>query len=226
MVLSRCRDIGEFCKLSLSYHSSIHVEFRPPKHPKLEEEMKTWLSYISERGETITDAKIQQKALEIAEDLKNTYGSIGSGKGKEKDENFKASAGWIENFKRRLDIKGGTWHGRLKASEPEIVGVPMAPQEPGTVQLATVSEEHYIQPEMEQVMEIEGHPDDFEMVEELPRGIPTKEQAERAYCTLVHYLDSNVQDLEPVGYTADDRRALHEVFLKVFFKTSATIPRS
>jgi len=188
--------------------------------------MKAWLSRISERGETITDAKIQKKALEIADNLRLKYGYIGSEKGKEKNENFKASPGWIENFKHRHDVKGGTWYGRPEASEPEIVGVPMAPQEPGTVQLATVSEEHYIQPEMEQVMEIEGHPDDFEMVEELPRGVPSKEEAERAYCTLVHYLDSNVQDLEPAGYTADDRRVLHEVFLKAFFKTSTTTPRS
>jgi len=135
MVLSRCRDIGEFCNLSLSDHSSIHVEFRPPRHPRLEEEMKAWLSRISERGETITDAKIQKKALEIADNLRLKYGYIGSEKGKEKNENFKASPGWIENFKHRHDVKGGTWYGRPEASEPEIVGVPMAPQEPGTVQL-------------------------------------------------------------------------------------------
>lgn len=181
-----------------------------------------WLQEISERSETITDAKIQKKALEIAEEIRNTYGYLSSEKGKEKDENFKASSGWTENFKRRHSVKGGTWHGRPKPSEPEILGLPMAPPEPGTMQLATVSEEHYIQPEMEQVMEIEGHPDDFEMVEELPRGVPSKEQAERAYLILMHYLDSNLQSLEPAGYTPDDRQALHNVFLKVFFKPSST----
>lgn len=211
--------------ITLFYHSSIHVEFRPPKHPRLEERMVLWLLDMSERGETITDAKIQKKALEIAEDLRNEYGYIGSEKGKEKDKKFRASPGWLHGLKLRHGVKGGVWHGRPKASESEIAGVPMAPQEPGTMQIATVPEEDYIQPEMEQVMEIECHPDDFEMVEELPRGVPSKEQAERAYNTLVHYLDSNVQDLEPVGYTADDRRALHEVFLKIFFQTSSTNPR-
>jgi len=187
--------------------------------------MLGWLREISEKNETITDAKIRKRALEIAEELRDMYGHLGSEKGKEKDESFKASAGWIENFKRRNSVKGGTWHDRRNASEPEIVGVPMAPQEPGAMQLATVSEEYYVQPGMERAMEIEGHPGDFEMVEELPRGVPNKEQAERAYYILMHYLDSNVESLEPVGYTAEDRQALHDMFLKVFFKSLSSTPR-
>jgi len=206
-------------------HSS-NAEFRPPKHPKLEEEMVLWLEELSEAGETITDAKIQRKALGIADELRKKYGTIGSGK--EKDENFKASSGWIENFKHRHGIKGGVWHGRVwhgrrKADEHEITDAQMASQEPEAMQLATVPDEHYIhniQPDM--AMEIEGPPDDIVAVEELPKGVPSKEQAERAYCILTHYLDSNVQSLEPLGYTPEHRQTLHDMFLKVFFKTSSS----
>ncbi len=71
---------------AIYYHSShsSNAEFRPPKHPKLEEEMVLWLEELSEAGETITDAKIQRKALEIADELRKKYGTIGSGKEKMK----------------------------------------------------------------------------------------------------------------------------------------------
>lgn len=197
---------------------------RPPKHPRLEEEMLLWLKELSDAGETITDAKIQKKALEIAEELRKKYGTIGSEKGKDKDESFKASAGWIENFKRRHHVKGGVWLGRPKSAEPEIEDAPMASQEPEVVHPLPVSDEQYIhhsQSDMTSAMEIEDHPDDFVTADELPKGVPNKEQAERAYHILTHYLDSNVQTLEPLGYTPEHRQNLHDMFHNVFFKTSS-----
>jgi hypothetical protein len=186
--------------------------------------MLLWLAELSEADETITDAKIQKKALEIADDLRKKYGTIGSEKGKDKDESFKASAGWIENFKRRHHVKGGVWHGRPKSDELEVEDTPMIPQEP-----EPLSDEQYIhhpqsdmaQSDANHTMEIEVHPDDVDEAEELPKGVPSKEAAERAYHVLTHYLDSNVQILEPLGYKPDHRQALHEMFHNVFFKTSS-----
>lgn len=198
----------------------------PPKHPKLEEEMLLWLAKLSEANETITDAKIQKKALEIADDLRKKYGTIGSEKGKDKDESFKASAGWIENFKRRHHVKGGIWRGRPKSDEPETDDTPMIPQEPEVIHTITDDQSIYhtrtdmTHPDMTHPMEIEAHPDDVIEAEELPKGVPSKEEAERAFHILTHYLDSNVQTLEPLGYKPDHRQALHEMFHNVFFKTS------
>lgn len=194
--------------------------------------MLIWLEQLSDRGETITDAKIQKKALEIADDLRKKHGTIGSEKGKDKDESFKASAGWIENFKRRHHVKGGVWHGRPKAGEPEIEDAPMTSQEPEIIH--AMPEQQYIHHSPSDLdhhshhhhhhhhhMEIEAHPDDIVAVEELPKGVPSKDEAERAYHILTHYLDSNVQNLEDLGYKPEHRQALHEMFHHVFFKTSA-----
>lgn len=184
--------------------------------------MLLWLEELSEVGETITDAKIQKKALEIADELRKKHGTIGSEKGKDKDESFKASAGWIENFKRRHHVKGGVWHGRPKPEEPEIEDTPMTSQEPEIIH--TIPDQQYMphpQSDLSHPMEIEAHHGDVVAVEELPKGVPSKEEAERAYHILTHYLDSNVQTLEGLGYKPEHRQALHEMFHHVFFKTSA-----
>lgn len=197
-------------------------EHSPPKHPKLEEEMLLWLEELSEGGETITDAKIQKKALEIADELRKKYGTIGSEKGKDKDESFKASAGWIENFKRRHHVKGGVWHGRPRPEEPEIEDAQMSAQESEALHAIPDQEYiHHTQSDLTHPMEIEVHHGDVVVVEELPKGAPNKEEAERAYHTLTHYLDSNVDTLEGLGYKPEHRQALHEMFHHVFFKTSA-----
>ncbi|KAJ3568117.1 hypothetical protein NP233_g5926 [Leucocoprinus birnbaumii] len=158
---------------------------RPPKHPKLEEEMLLWLEELSEAGDTITDAKIQKKALEIADELRKKYGTIGSEKGKDKDESFKASAGWIENFKRRHHVKGGVWHGRRKAEEPEVEDAPMVSQEPEVVHPVAVAEEQYVhhtQTEMSHPMDIEGHLDDL-VVEDDLKGGPQARIKQRGHIT-------------------------------------------
>lgn len=185
--------------------------------------MLLWLEELSEAGDTITDAKIQKKALEIADELRKKYGTIGSEKGKDKDESFKASAGWIENFKRRHHVKGGVWHGRRKAEEPEVEDAPMVSQEPEVVHPVAVAEEQYVhhtQTEMTHPMDIEGHLDDL-VEDDLKGGAPSKDQAERAYHILTHYLDSNMHTLEPLGYTPEHRTNLHDMFHTVFFKTSS-----
>jgi centromere protein B len=196
----------------------------PPKHPKLEEEMLSWLQELSDGGETITDAKIQKKALEIADELRKKYGTIGSEKGKDKDESFKASAGWIENFKRRHHVKGGIWHGRPKPEEPEFEDPQIAARESEVLHAVPDQQylqHHHTQADFTNSMPFEVHPGDVDVVEELPKGVPGKDEAERAYHTLTHYLDSNVDTLEGLGYKPEHRQALHDMFHHVFFKTSA-----
>ena len=51
----------------------------------------------ADRGESITDQLIRQRALEIA----RSFGMP--------PEKFKGSSGWIENFKHRHDIRRGEW---------------------------------------------------------------------------------------------------------------------
>lgn len=73
------------------------VKYRPSKFPIVEALMANWLQECLDRDVPITDSSIRQKALEAA----NTSGVP--------REKFKASSGWIENFKHRHEIRGGKW---------------------------------------------------------------------------------------------------------------------
>ena len=58
--------------------------------------MLTWLVECRESGKTITDAAIREKAKSLVPEL------VLSG-------TFKASAGWLDNFKQRNGIRHGRW---------------------------------------------------------------------------------------------------------------------
>lgn len=79
---------------------------RPSKFPEVEEELEKWLEECTQKNLTISDNAIRAQAKEIAKAL----GIL--------EEKFKASAGWVENFKTRHHIRGGVWQGR----EVEIHG--------------------------------------------------------------------------------------------------------
>src|ERR1700761_4799169 len=72
---------------------------RPSKFPNLEAQMIPWLTKMTRLKRTITDKSIRMKAREIADDLKID------------PRQFKASSGWIDNFKRRHNIRKGVYHG-------------------------------------------------------------------------------------------------------------------
>ncbi|EUC62056.1 Tc5 transposase DNA-binding domain protein [Rhizoctonia solani AG-3 Rhs1AP] len=72
-------------------HSS-PVCIRPSKFPEIETELLKWVKQCQENGTNITDTRIKAKAKECAAE-------IGLPEGK-----FKASSGWIENFKLRNNL--------------------------------------------------------------------------------------------------------------------------
>ncbi|CAE6498295.1 unnamed protein product [Rhizoctonia solani] len=65
---------------------------RPSKFPEIETELLKWVKQCQETGTNITDTRIKAKAKECAAE-------IGLPEGK-----FKASSGWIENFKLRNSL--------------------------------------------------------------------------------------------------------------------------
>jgi Tc5 transposase DNA-binding domain len=81
---------------------ALTLSIRPSKFPLVEALMATWLQECLDRDVPITDSSIRQKALEAANH---------SGVPREK---FKASSGWIENFKHRHEIRGGKWTAGIK----------------------------------------------------------------------------------------------------------------
>ncbi|KAG8693831.1 hypothetical protein FRC08_008858 [Ceratobasidium sp. 394] len=68
------------------------VKHRPSKFPEIETELLKWVKECQENGVGITDTRIKIKARECAKE-------IGLPDGK-----FKASSGWIENFKVRNSL--------------------------------------------------------------------------------------------------------------------------
>jgi hypothetical protein len=72
---------------------------RPSKFPKVEELLREWLIETRASNIVLSDALIRQKAKDTARLLDIS------------DEKFKASSGWVENFKHRHGIRGGVWHG-------------------------------------------------------------------------------------------------------------------
>ncbi|PFH53942.1 hypothetical protein AMATHDRAFT_44982 [Amanita thiersii Skay4041] len=68
---------------------------RPSKFPEIEELLWPWVLECSNNNTAITDSLIRAKAREAAQKLNIS------------EERFKASSGWIENFKLRNGIKNG-----------------------------------------------------------------------------------------------------------------------
>ncbi|KAG8683543.1 hypothetical protein FRC09_016018, partial [Ceratobasidium sp. 395] len=68
------------------------VKHRPSKFPEIETELLKWVKECQENGTGITDTRIKARARECAAE-------IGLPEGK-----FKASSGWIENFKVRNNL--------------------------------------------------------------------------------------------------------------------------
>lgn len=65
-----------------------------------------WLVQMKQQNALLTDALIRNKAKETARNLQIP------------DERFKASSGWVENFKHRHNIRKGVWLGHGKALRP------------------------------------------------------------------------------------------------------------
>ena len=78
-----------------------HVtKHRPAKFENIELLMYPWLMECRESRSLISDAMIRAKAREVAREIGIS------------DDKFKASAGWVENYKHRANIKKGVWIGK------------------------------------------------------------------------------------------------------------------
>ncbi|KAG8762358.1 hypothetical protein FRC11_009661 [Ceratobasidium sp. 423] len=113
----------KWLSLDTNPRKSIPVKHRPSKFPEIETELLKWVRQCQENGTNITDTRIKAKAKECAAE-------IGLPEGK-----FKASSGWIENFKlrnsltRRSQDEQGASPAHEAAQEPEHMdedeGVPI-----------------------------------------------------------------------------------------------------
>jgi hypothetical protein len=65
----------------------------------MEKLMVPWLDKMSKAKQPITDSSIRTKAREVAHALHISHNQ------------FKASSGWVDNFKRRHNIRKGVYHG-------------------------------------------------------------------------------------------------------------------
>lgn len=108
---------------------------RPPKFPVVELEMRKWLMEASDRYYgALPDASLPKPSHHPPHPhatalvrgpfsdacLREKAGSIARSHGIP-PEQFKASPGWVENFKRRHNIKGGFWGGYSPTSS-NVVG--------------------------------------------------------------------------------------------------------
>jgi hypothetical protein len=71
---------------------------KSPKFPQIEEALSQWLTINISNGGSISDAQLQEKALELAQ----TYGIRNE---------FQASNGWISKFKNRHQFRSGESQG-------------------------------------------------------------------------------------------------------------------
>lgn len=86
---------------------------RQAKFPGIESLMEDWVIKSAKKNVILTDAMLRKQALEFGRELGFP------------PANFKASPGWVENFKARVGIKQGFYHGNGKRA--------MAPQSLGTL---------------------------------------------------------------------------------------------
>ncbi|KAF8635997.1 hypothetical protein AX15_000159 [Amanita polypyramis BW_CC] len=99
----------KWLRLSQDEHNYI-AKHRTSKFPEIEADLEPWLEECNSKKVPITDALIRSKAKEIAQRHRIS------------EERFKASSGWIENFKLRQGIKSGKLTGdtRMRNFYPTI----------------------------------------------------------------------------------------------------------
>ncbi|PCH40002.1 CenpB-DNA-bind-domain-containing protein [Wolfiporia cocos MD-104 SS10] len=98
-------------------------KYRPSKFPHLESQLESWLQECSRNEILLTDALIRTQAKKVALELGLT------------EDKFKASSGWVENFKARHGISKGVWRGNPQRAR-ENVQIPMtsSPVSVGSIQ--------------------------------------------------------------------------------------------
>ncbi|KAJ6557384.1 centromere binding protein B [Mycena vulgaris] len=97
------------------------AKHRPSKFPEIEEDMVKWLLECRDTNTVLSDSMIRNKAKEVARDLGIP------------EERFKASSGWIENFKHRHGVRAGVWTGdgrNVRAARALGLGGPLEGHDP------------------------------------------------------------------------------------------------
>lgn len=79
--------------------NDVVAKHRPAKFAVIEERMHDWLVECQKARTPISDVMIRLKAKEVAKEVNVS------------EDKFKASAGWVENYKHRMGIKKGVWGG-------------------------------------------------------------------------------------------------------------------
>jgi Tc5 transposase DNA-binding domain len=74
------------------------AHFRPSKFLEIESELAKWLYECRDKKVQLTDLVIRNLAKEVAKQLQIL------------EDKFKASSGWVENFKHRYGIRRGQFH--------------------------------------------------------------------------------------------------------------------
>ncbi|KAG6830692.1 hypothetical protein H0H92_015168 [Tricholoma furcatifolium] len=73
------------------------AKHRPSKFPEIEDELTKWLEECAAKKIPTSDGAIRDKAKEVARALGIS------------DDRFKASSGWVENFKSRQKLRAARW---------------------------------------------------------------------------------------------------------------------
>ncbi|GJE88391.1 CenpB-DNA-bind-domain-containing protein [Phanerochaete sordida] len=150
-------------------------KYRLAKYPQLEAELKSWIVSENENGVIFTDAMIRNKAKELGEKWRD-----------ETEGKFKASPGWIENFKARVGIRKGRYTGngtdeqKAKAHglSPGWNGWPSQPQ-PMPTTSATSPADEVVSPETSPPMSqpVDEHTDSAVWPQQQTVGTWSEQQA-------------------------------------------------
>ncbi|KAF5338874.1 hypothetical protein D9611_008764 [Ephemerocybe angulata] len=98
--------------LNVDDNAEVVSKNRPSKFPELEGVMRKFLQECIDKDINITDSLIRNRALDVAKSQSIT------------EDRFKASAGWIENFKHRHGIRSGKWHNGVKTADQVLPTTP------------------------------------------------------------------------------------------------------
>jgi hypothetical protein len=195
------------------------AKHRPSKFPGIESRLIARLREISQDGTILSDSLIRAKAKEVAQDLDIL------------DEKFKASSGWVDNFKSRWGIRRGVM---TKGIEEAMHA--NASQECGgdsAVLPHSGSRASYHGTEPENGIESEDSPgasplplwsqstsaENRPPVLYEPKQGPTVAEAEQAIDTVLSFVDAQGED----WITIAERNSLQHVKL-LLFQTSQGLP--
>ena len=97
--------------------TTIISKLRTHIHDEMERLLLLWIKEKELAGDTISEKIICEKALMIYKDLKRDAAEGGESSAEASAEDFKASRGWFENFKKRSGIHSVVRHGEAASSD-------------------------------------------------------------------------------------------------------------